>query len=78
MRTGSFLISRVHRHRGKAAERLWRTVKYNESYLKRYCSQIEAATNLAAFFRFYNDRRPTARSAAMGPPHDSWRLCISA
>jgi len=39
-------------------ERLWRTVKYEEIYLKSYCSQIEAETNLAVFFRFYNDRRP--------------------
>ena len=39
-------------------ERLWRTVKYEEVYLKSYSSQIEAETNLAAFFRFYNERRP--------------------
>lgn len=39
-------------------ERLWRTVKYDEIYLKSYGSQIEAETNLAAFFRFYNERRP--------------------
>ncbi len=39
-------------------ERLWRTVKYEEVYLKSYSSQIEAETNLTAFFRFYNDRRP--------------------
>ena len=39
-------------------ERLWRTVKYEEIYLKCYRSQIEAETNLAVFFRFYNDQRP--------------------
>jgi putative transposase len=39
-------------------ERLWRTVKYEEVYLKGYCSQIDAYTNLEAFFRFYNERRP--------------------
>ena len=39
-------------------ERLWRTVKYDEIYLKSYRSQIEAETHLAAFFRFYNDQRP--------------------
>ena len=39
-------------------ERLWRTVKYEEVYLKSYTSQIEAETNLTAFFRFYNERRP--------------------
>jgi putative transposase len=39
-------------------ERLWRTVKYHEIYLKSYCSQIDAHTNLDTFFRFYNERRP--------------------
>jgi putative transposase len=39
-------------------ERLWRTVKYDEVYLKSYRSQIEADTSLGAFFRFYNERRP--------------------
>ncbi|MGH3598552.1 MAG: IS3 family transposase [Mycobacterium sp.] len=39
-------------------ERLWRTVKYDEIYLKCYRSQVEAETNLDVFFRFYNDRRP--------------------
>lgn len=39
-------------------ERLWRTVKYDEIYLKSYRSQVEAETNLADFFRFYNERRP--------------------
>ena len=39
-------------------ERLWRTVKYHEIYLKSYQSQIEAHANLEVFFRFYNDQRP--------------------
>jgi len=39
-------------------ERLWRTVKYDEIYRKSYQSQIEAHTNLATFFRFYNEQRP--------------------
>ncbi len=39
-------------------ERLWRTVKYDEIYLKSYRSQIDADANLDAFFRFYNERRP--------------------
>jgi putative transposase len=39
-------------------ERLWRTVKYEEVYLKSYRSQVEAYTNLDSFFRFYNDHRP--------------------
>jgi putative transposase len=39
-------------------ERLWRTVKYEEIYLKVYATQIEAESNLAAFLRFYNQQRP--------------------
>ena len=39
-------------------ERLWRTVKYDEAYLKSYRSQIEVDTNLDAFFQFYNEQRP--------------------
>lgn len=39
-------------------ERLWRTVKHDEIYLKSYRSQVEAETNLAVFFRFYNEQRP--------------------
>jgi putative transposase len=48
-------------------EWLWRTVKYDEIYLKSYQSQIEAHTNLDNFFRFYNDQRPHGiRRAAPG------------
>jgi len=39
-------------------ERLWRTVKYDEIYLKSYQSQIEAHTHLENYFRFYNEQRP--------------------
>ena len=38
-------------------ERLWRTVKYEEVYLKAYESPKEARTSLAEYFRFYNERR---------------------
>ena len=39
-------------------ERLWRTVKYEEVYLKAYASATEARNGLRGYFRFYNDRRP--------------------
>ena len=39
-------------------ERLWRTVKYEEVYLKAYGNGIEARRGLQEYFRFYNDRRP--------------------
>ena len=39
-------------------ERLWRTVKYEEVYLKAYAYAAEARRELGAYFRFYNNRRP--------------------
>ena len=39
-------------------ERLWRTVKYEEVYLKAYQDGREAKTALADYFRFYNNERP--------------------
>lgn len=38
-------------------ERLWRTVKYEEVYLKEYANAEEARRSLAAFFDFYNRER---------------------
>ena len=38
-------------------ERLWRSVKYEEVYLKGYESIPEARKELAAYFDFYNHRR---------------------
>lgn len=35
-------------------ERLWRTVKYEEVYLKDYAQPKEARSSLAAYFEFYN------------------------
>ena len=40
------------------AERLWRTVKYEEVYLKAYVNAAEARRELGAYFRFYNNLRP--------------------
>ena len=39
-------------------ERLWRTVKHDEIYLRSYADLTKATTHLTTFFRFYNDRRP--------------------
>ena len=38
-------------------ERLWRTVKYEEVYLKAYKDGREARISLAKYFRFYNTER---------------------
>lgn len=39
-------------------ERLWRTVKYEEVYLRAYGNVAEARTSLGRYFDFYNRRRP--------------------
>ena len=38
-------------------ERLWRTVKYEEVYLKAYANASEARRELGGYLRFYNDER---------------------
>lgn len=38
-------------------ERLWRTVKYEEVYLKDYANGWEAEASLASYFRFYSHER---------------------
>jgi putative transposase len=38
-------------------ERLWRSVKYEEVYLKDYATVAIAIANLAAYFQFYNQER---------------------
>jgi len=39
-------------------ERLWRSVKYEEVYLKDYRNVPEAIVSLGNYFRFYNRERP--------------------
>ncbi len=39
-------------------ERLWRTVKYEEVYLKEYVNVWETEVSLRNYFDFYNYRRP--------------------
>lgn len=55
-------IAISHDGKGRAldnifVERLWRSVKYEEVYLKDYRSGAIAIENLAAYFQFYNNRR---------------------
>jgi putative transposase len=38
-------------------ERLWRTVKYEDVYLRGYETALELERGLAAYFRFYNEGR---------------------
>jgi len=39
-------------------ERLWRSVKYEEVYLKAYDTVSEARVSIGCYFGFYNTRRP--------------------
>jgi transposase InsO family protein len=39
-------------------ERLWRSVKYEEIYLKEYEAVDELRKSLAKYFHFYNQERP--------------------
>ena len=38
-------------------ERLWRSLKYEDVYLKSYADGREAARGIAEWVAFYNDRR---------------------
>ena len=39
-------------------ERLWRTIKYEEIYLRAYDSVSEARASIGRYLAFYNARRP--------------------
>jgi putative transposase len=39
-------------------ERLWRTVKYEEVYIKNYESPRDTRQNLTSYLQFYNEERP--------------------
>ena len=48
-------------------ERLWRSVKYEEVYLKAYESVSAARAGIRAYFEFYNVRRPHQAHAGRTP-----------
>ena len=39
-------------------ERLWRTIKYEEVYLRAYETVSEARSSIGRYLSFYNSRRP--------------------
>lgn len=49
-------------------ERLWRSVKHEDVYLKGYASMAELTIGLAQYFAFYNGERPH-QSLAYETPH---------
>lgn len=48
-------------------ERLWKSVKYEEVYLKAYNTVSEARDSLTKYFEFYNCRRPHSSLDRMTP-----------
>ena len=53
-------------------ERLWRSLKYEEVYLKDYASVGEARKSIGEYFAFYNTRRPH-QSLAYQTPYEVHR-----
>ncbi len=53
-------------------ERLWRSVKHEEVYLKAYENLTEARRELAAYFHFYNHRRRHQGLADRTPDEVYW------
>lgn len=50
-------------------ERLWRSVKYENIYVKGYETMTEAKTGLTEYFQFYNETRPH-QSLNYATPHE--------
>ena len=48
-------------------ERFWRTLKYDEVYLKEYDSVVEARQQIGAFIEMYNSERPHASLDGFAP-----------
>jgi putative transposase len=48
-------------------ERLWRTVKYEEVYLRAYASVSEARASIGRYFGFYNGTRPHSSLGGQTP-----------
>lgn len=56
-------------------ERLWRSVKYEEVYLKDYTDVRDASDGLGRYFRFYNEERPH-QSLANRTPGEVYRTAM--
>lgn len=56
-------------------ERLWRSVKYEDVYLKGYTSMGELQLGLTEYFAFYNDERPH-QSLRQQAPNNVYRTAM--
>lgn len=56
-------------------ERLWRTIKYEEVYLKDYESPREARKYISNYIHFYNNERPH-QSLGYKPPASVYGLGV--
>jgi putative transposase len=54
-------------------ERLWRTLKYEEVYLKTYTTLVDAHAQLDNYIGFYNEQRPHSSHNGT-PPGEVYRL----
>jgi len=50
-------------------ERLWRSVKYEEVYLRAYDSVSDARASIGRYLDFYNGRRPHSSLDGTTPDH---------
>ena len=57
-------------------ERLWRTIKYEEVYLKEYASPRDARLGLTAYLTFYNHEQPH-QSLNYRSPAEVYRLHVT-
>jgi putative transposase len=55
-------------------ERLWRSVKYEDVYLKAYGSIVEARQGLRKYFEFYNSRRRHQSLDRKTPDNVYWNI----
>jgi hypothetical protein len=58
-------------------ERLWRSLKHEDVYLKGYADGREAIRGIAEWIAFYNDRRPHQALADRTPMAASRESCAS-
>jgi len=57
-------------------ERLWRSLKYEDIYLKGYADGRDARVGIGAWIAFYNSRRPH-QALANRPPMPVWREAVT-